>query len=379
MTRLRKIECAGSPREMGRMQGEALKESIQGIIETFLGSDDFRRATGKLLGAQRIFRILGGLSAAAVKISSREAVREWEERVEGIAQGAGIDPTFAKGVQAIETVLAIPIQMSQCTTIGVAPERSGGAGPLVLKNYDIGEILRPTTFLRLSRPAGKLRSIEMFINIMAGNHIAMNEAGLCLSYNYGMVRFYPRPGILPTTMVQFAVENFRTSQQVIDWVSKQRSTNACVITVADGGGGLCVIEKAGSRTSVRQQEGGVTAATNHFLTADMKGFNYDVSVLFGKRSPASLRGLSVQEPNETRLRRARALLEKRSKVSVADLEAIAKDHDGKESGDGNTICRHHEAMMTLASLILVPKEGKVLVCDGSPCEGNYEEIRPFDP
>ena len=379
MTPFRKIECSGSPREMGRQQGEALKESIRGIVETFIGSDDFQRATVKFLGPQRIFRILGGLSSAAVRISSRDAVREWEERVEGIAEGAGIDPTFTKGVQAIETVLAIPIQMSQCTTIGVAPERSGGEGPLILKNYDIGEILRPTTFLRTSRPAGRLRSFDMFINILAGNHVAMNEAGLCLSYNYGMVRFYPRPGILPTYILQYAAENFRTTQQVIDWVSKQRSANPCVITVTDGAGSLCVIEKAGSRTAVRHPDRGVTAATNHFLAAGMEGYNYDMSVRFGKRSPASLRGISVQESNDRRLRRACALLEKMGKVSIADLEGIARDHDGREAGDGNTICRHHEAMMTLASIILVPKDGKVLVCEGSPCGGSYEEIRPFDP
>jgi hypothetical protein len=378
MARFKIIECSGTPRQMGRQQGEALKESIMGIVDTFLRSDDLRHAGAGLVDPRRLLRIAGSICGAASRLERGDAMHRWRERIEGLAEGAGIGVPLAMGAQAIETIVSIPIATSQCTTIGVTPERSGGAGPLLLKNSDIGEILRPTTFLRISRPAGKLRSFEMIINMLAGSHIAMNETGLCVSYNYGLVRWYPRPALPPTIIVQYAVESFARTRQVVDWISGQRSTNGCILTVLDREGDLCVIEKAGGRTGVRRPDGGVTAATNHFLTADMECLNYGPAVVFGKRAPAALRGIRVQESNVRRLQRASTLVEKKKNISIADLKIVASDHDGKENGDGNTICRHHEAMMTLASIILAPKDGKILCCDTSPCKGAYEEIRPFD-
>ncbi|MFH1435255.1 MAG: C45 family peptidase [Pseudomonadota bacterium] len=385
MKTIRTIECSGDAYEMGRHQGSELKDSIMDIIKYYETSEEFSSATGNIISPFRLLGLIGSASTAAARLGASETARQWGKRVEGIAAGAGIDKALARGIQAMETMLAFPLGVSQCTTVGVTAKRSDGMGPVLLKNYDISEKLRPTTFMRRSRPMGKLESFEMIINVLAGSHLVMNEEGLCLSYNYGMVNFLPRPfGILPTYAVQYAAENFTETRQVIGWVSEQATTNGCIMTVVDAKSNLCVIEKAGGHTEVRYPEDGVTVATNHFLTRDMKHYNYDVSAVFGKRAPAALRGFSVQESNETRMKRALELTgleengkQSREKISAADLRALASDHDGKEQGDEKTICRHHDAMQTLASIIVIPKKRKILLCNGHPCSAPFEELEPW--
>ena len=371
---------------MGRRQGSELKDSIMDIMKYYETSEEFSSATGNIISPFRLLGLIGAASTAATRIASSEAIKQWGKRVEGIAAGAGIDKALARGIQAMETMLAFPLGVSQCTTVGVAAKRSDGMGPVLLKNYDISEQMRPTTFMRRSRPEGKLESFDMIINVLAGSHLVMNEEGLCVSYNYGMVNSLPRPfGILPSYAVQYAAENFTETREVIGWISGQTTTNGCLMTVVDAKSNLCVIEKAGGYTGVRYPEDGVTVATNHFLTRDMKHFNYDVAAVFGKRTPAALRGFSVQESNETRLFRALELTglkgngkQSREKISAADLQQLAADHDGKEKGDEKTICRHHDAMQTLASIIVMPKEKKILLSSGHPCSAPFEELDPWD-
>jgi hypothetical protein len=377
------IACSGSPYEMGVQQGEALREPIHAFLKTFEQSEEFRASAGRVVGAEGVLRMLGGIATLAQRFASGEALGPWRARLEGIADGAKMNRPVLWGAQIIEALISSPLAMSGCTSIAVGSRWTGGAGPLLLKNYDIGEMLRPTTCLRRSRPSGRLASFDMVINALVGSHVTMNEAGLCLSYNYGMVRWYPRPGVPPTYLVQHAAENFTGTDETADWLSKQTSTNGCVITVMDRDDRLCVVEKAGRHGAVRRDEDGMTVATNHFLTDGMSRFNYALTTVYGKRTSSSIRGMSVQASNVARLERARRLLAEASsaggRISADRLMAIARDHDGKVGGDENTICRHHEGMMTLASIILVPRERKVLLCAGNPCEGTFEEIaNPFD-
>jgi hypothetical protein len=90
--------------------------------------------------------------------------------------------------------------------------------------------------------------------------------------------------------------------------------------------------------------------------------------------------MSVQESNVRRLERARTLLDEkfgRGPLTPQDLMDMARDHEGSDRGDENTICRHHPGLATLASVILVPRERGVLVCRGYPCSGTFDEVAPW--
>ena len=380
MTAFKQIDCGGSHYEMGKAQGEALKENIRESVSHFLASE-VAKAAGKRFAAagSSLFKVAGKISRTAMKLSSTDCQREWRGRLEGIADGAGLDRSLLTGLQSLEAFLAFPLGMSGCTTVGITAGRSAGEGPLLLKNYDIAELLRPSTFMRCSLPAGKLRSFEMAVNVLPGSHVVMNEAGLCISYNFGMVRFMPRPGTVPTYITQYAAENFSTTAQVVEWVAGEKSASGCILTVLDAGSDLRVIEKAGGKTATRGPIEGVTVATNHFLTPGLAPLDYSVKTVFGRRAPPAVRGMSVQLSNETRLTRALELLKEGggAAVSTMRLFEISRDHSGRPAGSENTICRHHEAMMTLGSIVLAPLSGKAWVCAGSPCEGRFEEIKVF--
>ncbi|MBN1334915.1 MAG: hypothetical protein JXB39_03040 [Deltaproteobacteria bacterium] len=375
----RVLECRGTPREMGEAQGRDLKDSILRSVEICLDSEDLNPRRGSLLDARRLLACAGHLIDAGSYLRRDRTLRAWRDRVCGIADSAEIDRSLLFGLQAMEAFLVSPVEVAQCTTIGVTAERSAEQGPLMMKNYDAIELFRSTTILRRSAPARGLRTFEMALDVLAGSHLIVNEAGLVLSYNYGVANALPRPGIPPTFLVQQAAETCRDTPSAVDLLSRHPTTNGCLVTVLDAESDLCVVEKLGGRTAVRAAEHGVTATTNHFLTRELERHNFSETSTLSGLAPRAAHGLKVQAPNEERLRRARELIlgpESAPRVSRQDLVAIAQDHDGKAQGDENTICRHHPYNITLASAILVPAEQRALVCLGSPCQETFHTL-PF--
>jgi len=366
---------------MGMTQGIEFKDSIKHIISVFPKFEEYHDTAGKYgINAKKLISFLGKIVSIyiSLKKSKSRTINEWLERVDGIGEGANINSSLIRGIQALESVLSLPAGVTGCTTIAIAPTRSSTREPIMMKNYDLAKNFRYTTILRISCPSNRLKSFEMALNLMPGSHIAMNESGLCISYNYGMVRFYPQDGIFPSYLVQYAIENFQKCKEATEWILEQKSTHGCIITVMDADGNICVIEKAGFDTSVRYPHLGITAATNHFLTPEMKKFNYNIKDKFSSNAPRGVRGISIQETNVRRLERANLLLSLKEKFSLEDILKITKDHEGKENGDSNTICRHHPYMDTLASVILLPLTKKVLICKQNPCKSSFVEINPFN-
>jgi isopenicillin-N N-acyltransferase-like protein len=100
-------------------------------------------------------------------------------------------------------------------------------------------------------------------------------------------------------------------------------------------------------------EGDLVTHGNHFLHPDLVP------------QEALLPALPDSACREPRLR---ALLEaRRGTLSLADVKAALSDHDRTPA----SICRHEEALVTIASIVAEPDQGRLHVAVGNPCENEY--------
>jgi hypothetical protein len=302
-------------------------------------------------------------------------ITSWMERLRGIIDGAGCNENLVKSIQMLEA-LYVPIGTSFCTSFAFHKDRTDNLGPVILKNYDIADIIRPFSFLRNSNPNGKYKNLEMALSVQPGAHTLINEKGFCISFNFGVTLMDPKIGVFPTFIAQYAIENFATTKEFVAWIGHIISAQGCLFTVCDINSNICVVEKIGAITSVRKTIDGVTVAANHYISNSLAPLNFDIKTTYSKSSPPCLRNVSVNKSNILRYNRGRKLITKfkSKKIDLEDIKTIAKDHNNKKEGSEESICRHHPILGTAGSLILQPKENKILVCNGKPCKEKYKEI-----
>ena len=62
---------------------------------------------------------------------------------------------------------------------------------------------------------------------------------------------------------------------------------------------------------------------------------------------------------------------KKKNITFSSLRKILSDHSRPPSGHDETVCRHTDSRLfdTLSSVYLNPKEMKIGVSDGNPCQG----------
>src|SRR5688572_8023490 len=134
---LRRIECTGSPREMGRAHGEELRELIQKFSEQRLNAlRDYMAERG---GARLQDFVACGAECLAI-------AQAWHpdgyEEVCGIAEGAELEPAVLYAVTNmtdVRDVLLLPSSADRegCTALLVPPALSANGGVLVGQTWDL--------------------------------------------------------------------------------------------------------------------------------------------------------------------------------------------------------------------------------------------------
>jgi hypothetical protein len=374
---LKIISCVGNNYEIGFSQGKLLKKQIKNNIHNLLNNNKYFPVL-KFLPIKTISGLTGSYIDYKFKQNSNDKILSlWNERLQGIIDGAKSKKNIIKSIQILEA-LYISLGTSFCTSFAFHKSKTNKLGPIILKNYDIADIIRPFSFLRYCEPKNKFKNFEMALSVQPGSHTLINEKGLCISFNFGVNVMNPNLGILPTFIAQYAIENFSTTNEFVHWINNVVAAQGCIFTVCDKNSKICVIEKIGSITSIRKPINGTTVASNHYVSDSMKLFNFDINSTYSKTSPDCLKNISVNKSNIIRYKRGRKLLNKfninKQKINLDDIIKIASDHNGKKEGGEESICRHHPILGTAGSLILQPKDNKIQVCNGKPCKVKYKEI-----
>lgn len=374
------IECDGTHYEMGYQQGLILKDVIKNSIDEFLNFETIKKIKPFYIDSNFVLATAGVIAYNFLMTKMKDFDPEAYNRIKGISNGSGLDINIFLFVQFLESLISSPFMtVSGCTTAILDKTRTRSRSNLIIKNYDLFTILSSTTCVRKSNPTNRLTSMELIIAPLTGSHIGFNEAGLAISYNYGMVKSHFKKNLAPTMMCQYILENFSRTKQAIEFIQDMGTSNGAIFAIIDETGEAAFVEALGKKTGVRKLNNGLEATANMFLHPEMFHYNYKDTDRYDKNiSPEPYHGMPINETSHTRYKRIKELLEKKSvhhHFSIHALKSILKDHDGEKTGNDNTICRHHEIISTLASIIVNVNKLEMKVAFGYPCKAKYITYR----
>ncbi len=111
---------------------------------------------------------------------------------------------------------------------GGHPRQPFGSGaPIIARNFDYLPLVQPFYSVRDSRPADKLRALEFTIAPLAGTVDGINEAGLCLTYNYAFTNDEPSSPQAPLSMaITEALQQCRTVTEAAEFLCQSRAWGA---------------------------------------------------------------------------------------------------------------------------------------------------------
>ena len=146
------------------------------------------------------------------------AFPEMHARLQGIAEGAGISLRSLYlfiGLEApmafVDGRITIPALAAACSAVAIRGRRSADGQPIIARNFDYLPIVQPFYSLRESQPVGGMRSLEFITAPMAGTIDGVNEAGLCITYNYAFTLDRPnQPAGMISMVISEALARCRT-------------------------------------------------------------------------------------------------------------------------------------------------------------------------
>jgi isopenicillin-N N-acyltransferase-like protein len=351
------VHAAGGPRERGRAYGDAARDRVHRSIELYEAV--FLHYTGLPWGE---VRARAAPFADPIDAYDPQLLPE----LEGIADGAGVD---AEDVLTLNLRTEIMFGLDaraareaarECTTLCAASAASVDGTPIHAQNWDWKPGARDTCVLLVGAPHDR----RAFVTLVEAGLLAkcgMNEARIALTTNaLTSSRDRGEPGV-PYHAILRAILTSATLAEATAAVGRASRASSANYLISSGGGAAVDLEvgPGGPETMFASEEAALAHA-NHFLWPD-RPFK-DLGRLDGEDS---LRRQSSAE----------AVF--RDRVDVEGAAELLRDHEGYPS----SVCAHEEEgvepeadYVTVASLIMRPAEGELLLTRGNPCDAGYERL-----
>ena len=370
------VICAGSAFEMGIAQGRGVRDKIQ-IAEVLLRDlEAFRLQQPKWLpysvytwAAQRkAFQFLSP--------PVQQDHPEMAERLRGIAAGSGLGLKSLYLFNALEAMLSLvggcTACPGACSAVAVRKTRSETGETILARNFDYLPLIQPCYFMRESRPEGKLRAVEFTTAPLAGTVDGINEAGLCITYNYGYTMDTPpKPGCPLSMAISGALANCHTVQEAADWIRSKPRWGGGLLMLCDAEGEMASLEMSSTRSHLRRPAAGedILFHTNAFSGESMREIQIPDEAIYTETAPKPLRGRRLHESSSQRDQRLVELLDSQSSFDADQLAEVMSDHGPTNEPSANTLCVHSDYWHTTASLQFFPQARKVRVSFSSACQG----------
>jgi isopenicillin-N N-acyltransferase-like protein len=352
--RYREIEVYGVPRQLGRQLGEAAREEIRGFCEIALSRVQRTvrvRRTSAMNIARRCIPIVASYSPHML------------EELLGVAEGARVSLDDLMLLQVrnqlqSEDVFAALSADAGCTSLALAAAAVEGdtAGGLVAQNWDNDSALDPFTVVLTRRPEGK-PALTTLTQAGLIAYIGFNSAGIGLCLNtlpapqrpLGVPHYFTVRGILESSSLDEAAQAVRRAERAIP---------ANIMLATPQGPADLEVTLDGVRV-LRDEGTGRVTHTNHCLHPELACVN--------EQFPELIQSVP-------RKRRIDALLGGSGRVSLDQVKAALRDHDGHP----RSICRHTNDdagtgfWQTVFSVIIEPAARQMHVTRGAPCKREYE-------
>ncbi|MBW2231184.1 MAG: hypothetical protein JRG92_15030 [Deltaproteobacteria bacterium] len=244
------IECAGHPRDMGGLQGQACRQAVVECVER--GHLSHRRHPWPALSAFTSGRVRGGGTA-------REIIRHYthlSERIDGLARGAGV-PTDSllelhactlSGASGTERLLRPAVALA-------ASGLDGHAGPTLVRGLAATGEAGPGWILRRSDPEVGFRSLEVTWPWLATAVAGVNESGLALAWVPGRVAEAGEAGAPPfILLIQECLQRFGHAGAAADWCLSRPACGSGSIVIADAAGEAVRVEASRRARQARRAD-----------------------------------------------------------------------------------------------------------------------------
>jgi isopenicillin-N N-acyltransferase-like protein len=279
----------------------------------------------------------------------------FDDEIQGVAAGAGISLAEAYLLQ-LRAELATPIEPAdECTSFAVQPEATSNGIGLAGQNADLpafyGEISITAEITPDDMPA-----VLMVLPAGQVSYIGINDRGMgvfanfltCDGWRMGLPRYFYSRLALTNQRVDDAIEQ---NQSVL----RASSRNLLLLDASGTAADLETTPTADARLDPRD---GLLAHSNHYVADTLQS---------EERSPAAYVANS-----RVRLERMQELLrEQRGKLDALAMQSILRDR----ACHPDNLCRMpgdlESDVITFASVIAEPSEGRMWVAVGPPNEHEY--------
>jgi hypothetical protein len=235
------IECAGHPRDMGSLQGQACRQAVVDCVSR--SGLTHRRGRLPSLASFTSGRVRGGGGA-------REIIRHYthlSERIDGLARGAGVstDSLLALHMRTISALpgtelLWQPALALAATGLDAQPGLTLVRGLAAARDGEAGWILRR------SQPEVGFASLEVTLPWLVTAVAGVNESGLAAAWLPG-----PCPDASPAKaapfilMVQECLQRFGDVNAAADWCLSRPAQGPGSILIAGAKGEFVRVEASG--------------------------------------------------------------------------------------------------------------------------------------
>lgn len=344
-----KFHFTGSHRQIGEQFGEACSEYIHRHLDKALTRLDQRSS-------------LSRETALDLAMAYRPWVQRYapffDDEIQGVARGAGLSLPEAYLLQ-LRAEVATPVDpddTAECTTFAVQPEATSNGVGLVGQNADLpafyGEIAIVAEIVPDDGP-----KVLMLMPAGQVSYIGINDRGLGVFANFvtcdGWRRGFPRYFLSRLALTHDTVD------EAIEAVRSVRRASSRNLIMLDGRGVAADLETTASRDARLDPVDGILAHANHYVADDL---------VAEERSTEE-----YVSNSRARMTQMQALLnERRGALNADEMESVMRDRTCYP----DAICRMHDDkqgsdVITFASVIAEPSEGRMRVAVGPPNENPY--------
>ncbi len=245
-----------------------------------------------------------------------------------------------------------------CSALALSGDYTGSGRPIFARNYDWSETFQEYFTVIWNTPKGGIANIS-FTDHIVGRYGGMNSEGLAMCI-HGIPNYEKdwSPGLRMNVITRWVLDNFKNTKEAVDYLEKVPHICGHNYLIGDKYNQFARIETAGDEVVVSYAKDGFMTTTNHFITEKLKKYvNQKFTLL---NSYERLDKLTAWCENDN--------VEK-------NLTEVRKLFSGHDSG----VCNHFELAgdktSTIWSWIAELGTNEILVCDGSPCIGEYERFK----
>ena len=373
--------ATGTPEEIGRQQGEALREQIRACKAVVSQLEAFRLQQPPWVPYRLFLRRAERNAYRTLKrVLAGEGSGHWS-RLAGISVGSRLSIRSICLLNAFESVLSDLNRSTAhggaagCSALAIGPERTNFNGPIIAHNFDYLALIQPFYVLRDERPVNGLRSIQFSGAPLAGAVDGLNEAGLAVTYDYAYSTNLAAAAPLISMRLTEVLTRCRNVIEAVDHLTTTPRWGGGMIMLADADGQIASVELANAMQDKRVgTSDGVLFHSNRFCCPATRHHELSAETVYSDKAPRVLRGRRVHQSSELRDTRFTELIEAPSRFSLNDVSRVMADHGPEEFPGPDTICMHSDYWQTTASIQLLPVQRTIRIAYSSACTANYMEF-----